>query len=194
MKLMSSDSLKKVFPASLRDNSRGNAWLHRLPRNSGSSEQKANPTCGTSGCREQTPSLRAKFCKSCFKKRSISAGRRGGLRHGVKRVLMVKQPWLDLILAKSKTWEIRGSHTLRRGKIHLGLSGAGGRILGHCSITESFEIPSHSLKRTYDKHRIKDLSVITYERPYAWVLSEAQRYEKPLSFAHPQGAVVWVKL
>ena len=70
----------------------------------------------------------------------------------------------------------------------------GSRILGQCKITDSFEILSNSLKKSFDKHRIKDLSVITYERPYAWVLSQAQRYEKPFSFAHPQGAVAWVKL
>ena len=194
MKLMSADSLKKVFPASVRDHLRGIAWLHRLPRNSDASEEKANPTCGSFGCREQTPSLRAKFCKSCFKKRSIFAGRRGGLRHAVKRVLMVKQPWLDLILGNSKVWEIRGSHTFRRGKIHLGLSGAGGRILGHCNITDSFAIPRSRLKKTYEKHCIKDCSTITYDRPYAWVLAQAHRYETPLPFAHPQGAVAWVKL
>ena len=46
---------------------------------------------------------------------------------------------------------------------------------GQCKITDSFEIPSNSLKKSFDKHRIKDLSVITYERPYAWVLSQVQR-------------------
>ena len=44
MKLMSADSLKKVFPASVRDNLRCIAWLHRLPRDSDASGEKANPT------------------------------------------------------------------------------------------------------------------------------------------------------
>ena len=44
MKLMSADSLKKVFPASVRDTLRGIAWLHRLPRDSDASGEKANPT------------------------------------------------------------------------------------------------------------------------------------------------------
>ena len=38
-------------------------------------------------------------------------------------------------------------------------------------------IPRSKLKKTFAKHRIKDLSLITYERPHAWVLSEANRYE-----------------
>ena len=109
-------------------------------------------------------------------------------------LLVVKNPWLDLILSKAKTWEIRDAQTKQRGKIHLALSGAGGRIVGQCQITDSFAVDRSRLKRTFAKHRIKDLALITYRRPHAWVLSKARRYKKPFVYSHPQGAIKWVKL
>ena len=111
-----------------------------------------------------------------------------------KLLLVVKNPWLDLILAKKKTWEIRDAQTKQRGRIHLALSGAGGRIVGQCHITDSFAVDKSVLKRTYSKHRVNDLAVIRYRRPHAWVLTKPRRYEKPFVYSHPRGAIRWVKL
>ena len=69
-----------------------------------------------------------------------SAGKGSALRRSTKMLLVVKNPWLEMILSKKKTWEIRDAHTKQRGKIHLALSGAGGRIVGQCHITDSFAI------------------------------------------------------
>ena len=64
------------------------------------------------------------------------AGKRSGLKRATKDLLLVKDPWLQLILRKRKTWEIRGSSTHKRGLIHLGLSGSGGEIHGRARITD----------------------------------------------------------
>ena len=109
-------------------------------------------------------------------------------------LLIVKNPWLDLILSKEKTWEIRDAQTKQRGKVHLALSGAGGRIVGQCHITDSFAIDKGKLGNHFSKHRIKDLALITYRRPHVWVLSKALRYKTPFVYSHPQGAMKWVKL
>ena len=122
------------------------------------------------------------------------AGKRSALRRSTKLLLVVKNPWLDLILAKKKTWEIRDAQTKQRGRIHLALSGAGGRIVGQCHITDSFAVDKSVLKKTYSNHRVKDLAVIRYRRPHAWVLTKARRYEKPFVYSHPRGAIKWVKL
>ena len=122
------------------------------------------------------------------------AGRRSGLRRSTKTLLVVKNPWVDLILDKKKTWEIRGEATQQRGLIHLALSGAGGRIVGQCHITDSFAIDKDELANHFSKHQISDLSVISYRRPHVWVLSKARRYKKPFVYAHPQGAIKWVKV
>ena len=38
-----------------------------------------------------------------------AAGKRSGVRRSAKRALVVKKRWLDLILARQRKWEIRGS-------------------------------------------------------------------------------------
>ena len=121
-------------------------------------------------------------------------GKRSALRRSTKMLLIVKNPWLDLILSKEKTWEIRDAQTKQRRKIHLALSGAGGRIVGQCHITDSVAIDKITLRTTFPRHRIKDLARITYRRPHAWVLSKARRYMKPFVYSHPQGAIKWVRL
>ena len=50
------------------------------------------------------------------------AGKRSALRRSTKMLLVMKNLWLGLILAKDKTWEIRDAQTKQRGKIHLALS------------------------------------------------------------------------
>ena len=42
--------------------------------------------------------------------------------------LLIRTPWIDLILGGSKTWEIRGTRTSKRGRIGLIQSGTGAVI------------------------------------------------------------------
>ena len=91
-----------------------------------------------------------------------------------------------------KVWEIRGESTKVRGKI--ALSGDGGRIDGQCHIIDSFAIDKGGLGKHVGKHCVKDLGVIPYRRPHAWVLSKARRYKTPFKYSHPRGAIKWVKL
>ena len=122
------------------------------------------------------------------------AGRRSGLRRSAKVLLVMKQPWLDFILSGEKTWEIRSTQTTQRGKIHLSLSGSGGRIMGQCRVINSWAINKATLAKTVSKHRIEDLSIVNYARPHVWELSQARRYKQPFLYSHPQGAITWVKL
>ena len=122
------------------------------------------------------------------------AAKRSSLRRSTKTLLVVKNPWLELILSKQKTWEIRDAHTTQRGKVHLALSGAGGLIVGQCQITDSVAIDKDILRNNFSKHRIQDLSIVKYRRPHAWVMSKVRRYRTPFRYSHPQGAIKWVNL
>ena len=135
------------------------------------------------------------FARSGINNNNEAGGyRRSEHADGHKARRIVKNPWLDLIFSRDKTWEIRDAQTKQRGKVHLALSGAGGRIVGQCHINDSVAIDKIMLRTTVSKHRIKDLARITYRRPHAWVLSKARRYKKPFVYSHPQGAIKWVKL
>ena len=93
-------------------------------------------------------------------------------------LLVVKNPWLELILAGKKVWEIRDASTKVRGKIHLALSGGGGRIVGQCHITDSFAVDKGVLGKHVVKHCVKDLGMIPYRRPHAWVLPTCRHRHK----------------
>ena len=123
-----------------------------------------------------------------------AAGKRSALRRSTKMVLVMKAPWLHLILSGQKTWEIRGTQTTQRGTIHLALSGAGGQIAGQCRIVKSYAIDRKTLSNHFRKHRIEDLSIVTYRKPHVWEISHARRYKQPFVYDHPQGAVNWVRL
>ena len=123
-----------------------------------------------------------------------AAGKRSGLKRVTKDLLLIKSPWLELILSKRKTWEVRGSRTEKRGLIHLGLSGSGGEIHGRARVTDCRLLTREELRKHKDKHCIKDIDSVGYARLYAWVLSDTVRYRKPLHHRHKQGAIIWCKL
>ena len=107
---------------------------------------------------------------------------------------MVKEPWVGMILDGKKTWEIRGSATAKRGKIHLAASGGGGVLVGQCQLVDCYSVGRSELADNVTKHRIKDLARVPYKKPHAWVLEKATRYSSPFTYKHPQGAITWVAL
>lgn len=109
--------------------------------------------------------------------------------------LIIKEPWIDLILDGKKTWEIRGSSTHIRDPIAL-IRSKSGLVVGTANIIDC--IPLHGpdevekILNNHDKHHVP-LGGIPYDKPYAWLLDDAVRWEEPLPYKHPQGAVIWVK-
>jgi hypothetical protein len=111
----------------------------------------------------------------------------------VDRALIVKKPWIDLILSGQKIWEMRSRRTLVRGKIGLIEQGSG-LIVGECELIHSgmrIDQSERELFKCY--HRVEDLSLLEKWR-YPWVLKNAKRYETPIKYKHPKGAVTWVKI
>lgn len=107
--------------------------------------------------------------------------------------LIIKKPWIDLILNGEKTWEVRGSNTKIRGIISLIQSGTG-QIIGTVELVDSFEVSKETLKESYSNHKIDDLSIVNYKKAHAWVLQNPQIFKEPIPYIHPQGAVIWVNL
>ncbi len=113
------------------------------------------------------------------------------------RALIVKKPWIDLILSGEKTWEMRSRTTNIRGEIGLIESGSG-LIVGSCEIADCFDaayvpIDENHFNETKHLHRIE-----SYEKAGKWLcpwkLENAIRFDEPIPYKHPQGAVTWVKL
>jgi hypothetical protein len=113
------------------------------------------------------------------------------------RGLLIKEPWIDYILAGNKTWEIRGRKTNRRGRIALIRSGSG-LIVGVCDLLGvRGPLSKEELLQNIDKHLIPRSVIesgLRYKKPHAWVLENARALDLPITYQHPPGAVIWVVL
>merc|ERR1712146_119406 len=97
------------------------------------------------------------------------------------------------ILSGKKTWEIRGTTTKVRQVVRLAQSGSG-MLVGEARAMDCLRLDPASLHLHAEKHCIKDLSIVTYRKVFAWVLQDATRYDQPKPYKHPQGVIMWVRL
>lgn len=114
------------------------------------------------------------------------------------RGLIVAEPWMELILAGAKTWEMRRSGCSIRGPIALIRKGSGcvvglAELAGQARALETPE--AYALAESL--HRIPPgcqarAFVDGWRTP--WVLSDVRRLDVPVPYVHRQGAVIWVKL
>lgn len=109
------------------------------------------------------------------------------------KCLVIKKPWIDLILSGEKVWEMRSRPTNIRGRIGLIEQGTG-LIVGEVDLIGVGESVSHFDIGYCDwKHHIKDLELLE-KWHIPWILENAKQYEKPIPYKHPRGAVVWVNV
>jgi hypothetical protein len=109
--------------------------------------------------------------------------------------LIIKSPWIELILSGKKTWEIRGSNTKIRGTIALIKSGSG-KIFGEVDLVDSMELSLEDYRQSKKLHGVDSGNALElpYKKTYAWVLANPRIYKEPVPYKHPMGAVIWVNL
>ena len=86
------------------------------------------------------------------------------------------------------------SSTRRRGWIHLVESKDCGKLMGRARLVDCFELSESQFGKSRCHHCVRYLSEVPYKRMFAWVLNDAERFEKPFMYEHAQGAVIWVRL
>lgn len=113
------------------------------------------------------------------------------------RLLVVAKPWASLLVNGDKTWELRTTSTKVRGPIGIASKGTG-TIIGAVSLVDAHgPFTPEEISRYRDLHRVPDSDTATYSGPkglYAWEMTGAMRFETPVPYRHPQGAVIWVRL
>jgi ASCH domain-containing protein len=90
------------------------------------------------------------------------------------RALLIRHPWVDLILDGKKTWEIRGSRTAIRGTIGLIPAGSGA-IAGVCEIVDRIGPLAAAVFRKNAARagmRPSEAQLGWYRNSYAWVLAK----------------------
>lgn len=110
----------------------------------------------------------------------------------MKKALIIKKVWLDKIFDEGKVWEMRSTRTNITGKIGLIESGTG-LIVGEAELIGCSESPVPKDKDLVKYHMVEDMSLLEKWK-WAWIISNAKRYDKPIPYKHPQGAVIWVNL
>jgi|SRR5947209_10374564 len=110
------------------------------------------------------------------------------------RGLVIRTEPLNAILRGEKTWEIRGRRANIRGRIALIKSGSG-YVVATCEIVDCIgPLTLEELKSTTKLHGItpEELHIgLPYTKTYAWVLRNAKRSEKPISYNHKYGVITW---
>jgi hypothetical protein len=112
------------------------------------------------------------------------------------RALLIRRPWIDLILDGKKTWEIRGSRTSVREAIGLVASGSG-TVIGVCELIECVgPLTAEEFHKNAGRAgmRPSEAKLGWYPQTYAWVLAKPRILKRPLPYQHPSGAVIWVRL
>jgi hypothetical protein len=111
----------------------------------------------------------------------------------VNRALIIKKEWLDKIFDGGKVWEMRSTKTNICEKIGLIEQGTG-LIVGECWLTGSRPAIEtiEAAFLTKHLHGVEDLSLLERWK-YPWGIDEAKRFEQPIPYRHPKGAVIWVK-
>ena len=109
--------------------------------------------------------------------------------------LIIRQPWIDKILAGDKTWELRGSRTHKRSRIALIQSGSG-LVVGECDLIDCIgPLDKLMFTKNIDKHGSSySFEELPYKQTFAWILRNAKRYQTPKPYTHLQGAIIWVKI
>lgn len=113
------------------------------------------------------------------------------------RGLVVRDPWIGLILSGTKTWELRSRATRFRGRFGLIRSGSG-LVLGEAKLVDVLgPFSGGDLAASDERHRAAAYVARNADRfptLYAWVLEGALAWNEPVAYSHPRGAVVWVDL
>jgi len=111
--------------------------------------------------------------------------------------LLIRSPYIDWILAGTKTWEIRGSSTSKRDRIALIQSGTG-TVVGVADLVGvEGPLTRRELANNARKLGLKKtgtLRPLPYRRTFAWVLKNARKLKTPVRYRHPYGCIIWVNL
>lgn len=109
------------------------------------------------------------------------------------RGLVIREPYITDIFEGRKTWELRSRNANIRGRIALIKKGSG-LILGTVHLVDVVPLAEKEIKRRKEHGEPAGNFGNSNKVVYAWVLQKAKRFKKPISYKHPNGAIIWVRL
>lgn len=114
------------------------------------------------------------------------------------KAIVIREPYVSLILTGEKTWEMRKASCRYRGPVAL-IGKGSGTVVGTAEIVDS--LPSIQSPEAYAEaepmHRVPpSLQQQAFSDGWRtpWVLTKGRRLISPVPYKHPYGAVIWVGL
>ena len=108
-------------------------------------------------------------------------------------ILIIQQPWIELILSGVKTLEIRGKICKKPGgeRVYLALSGGGGIVLGSAEFVACHGPFSKAEWTSRRREHCVEAAKLPYGTTFGWEVRKPQRFRAPVRYAHKPGVVVW---
>ena len=109
--------------------------------------------------------------------------------------LVIDEPWVSMIVAGQKTWEMRSRNTMVRGRIGLIKKGSK-TVIGVADLVGTVpKLSLLALRASASKHQVPASQIDEdFKHNTAWVLERARPLGQPVPFRFPAGAVIWVNL
>ena len=105
----------------------------------------------------------------------------------------IREPWIDMILAGKKTWEIRSKFTKKIGPVAL-IRSKSGTVVATANLAKVIELNSDICSKNARKMGMSVDEALDCFGDYAWVLEDVITFKEPVPYIHPSGAVTWVTL
>lgn len=105
----------------------------------------------------------------------------------------IREPWIDMILAGKKEWEIRSKFTKKIHPVALIRAGSG-TVVASTNLSEVIQLTQ---ELAYENVAIMGFIPLTMveakglDGQYAWVLKDIVKFKNPIPYKHPSGAVTW---
>ena len=106
------------------------------------------------------------------------------------RILVLKWHWLQLILERRKTMEIRGL-ALRRGRYFLGFKK---NIYGWVEFGDPQRIVNLQQWNQLRSRHLVQRGDLPYKKTYGLPILRVERLSEPVAYVHPKGAVGIVRM
>ena len=111
------------------------------------------------------------------------------------KALIIKEPWITMILNGIKIWEIRKYDTRTRGYIGLVHKK---ELKGFVELVGTKKMKLKELEREKLMHRVNKSFLKKYaegrKELYVWILRNPIKLEKPIRIEYPSGRKVWVRI
>ena len=103
------------------------------------------------------------------------------------RIMVVRDPWLQMILSGEKTMEIRGTKC-RTGLVWVGSRGF---VHGSVTITQSIEMTAEEFAARRSEHHWPEGRALPYERLCGLLLTDPKMLQAPIEYGRPPAAIGW---